>query len=90
MAKVKRANVILHIDNDEVDRYVSLGYSLINENTGEIIVKGMPTDIGEIKNEYMRLSEENKALKARIKELENKDTNTETMPRRTRSKVSKA
>lgn len=90
MAKVKRANVILHIDNDEVDRYVSLGYSLINENTGEIIVKGMPTDIGEIKNEYMRLSEENKALKARIKELENKDTNTETKPRITRSKVSKA
>lgn len=87
MAKVKRANVILHIDNDEVDRYVSLGYSLINENTGEIIVKGMPTDIGEIKNEYMRLSEENKALKARIKELENKDTNTETKPRRTRSKA---
>lgn len=87
MAKVKRANVILHIDNDEVDRYVSLGYSLINENTGEIIVKGMPTDIGEIKNEYMRLSEENKALKARIKELENKDTDTETKPRRTRSKA---
>lgn len=68
MTIVKRANVILQIKDDQVDRFVSDGYDVIDE-TGKIIQKSVPKDVGTLQKAYADLTQEIKDLKAENEEL---------------------
>ena len=45
MVTVQRYNVILEIDEDSLDKYISLGYSQIDPKSGEIIKEAIPNDV---------------------------------------------
>lgn len=69
MAKVRRANVILDVEDAEVDRYISLGYSLIDEKTHEVLQQGIPNNASDMREAYFRQLDEIKALKEEIATL---------------------
>mgnify|MGYP003418259986 CR=1 FL=1 len=70
--QVRKGNKILSVSDDAVERYIKMGYSVIDSN-GEIITKAIPVDNNQLKLEYTRMSEEIEKLKAENKSL--KDTN---------------
>ena len=79
MAYIQRANVILEVKDDQVDRFVNEGYDVIDMNTGKIITKSVPRDItgltrayNEHTEEIKRLKEENAKLTSEIKKLKSK------------------
>lgn len=65
---VQRANVILKINPQQLDYYLSQGYSVINER-GEVIQASVPRDLGTLQKAYIEHTEEIKALKAEIQTL---------------------
>ena len=73
MAKaiVKRSNEILRVDEYLVQSYVDNGYDVIDEN-GNILTKAVPTDPVQLKAEYLRLTAEVEALKAKLAEKDEK------------------
>ena len=66
MAKVKKGNRELTIDEHKVDSYISQGYDQI-DNNGNVVKKGEPVTLNDFKSEYNFLRKKNKAL---IQELE--------------------
>ena len=72
MAVVCNGNVYLTVDNDEAEKYMSKGYSLVDERTGKIIKQSIPTEIGPLKKLYSEQLEINEKLTAEIARLQNK------------------
>lgn len=72
MAVVCNGNVYLTVDNDEAEKYMSKGYSLVDERTGKIIKQSVPTEIGPLKKLYSEQLEINEKLTAEIARLQNK------------------
>lgn len=68
-AFVKRANVLLEVEDFEVDRYIDLGYNLVTEN-GQVLKRCIPSDLGTLKQAYINHSSKIKELE---KELSIKD-----------------
>lgn len=82
MVRVRRANSIIEIKEDALDRYIDIGYVQIDEK-GNILKKGIPTSLGELQlaytqnsktidklnEEIAKLTSENKKLKAENKKL---------------------
>ena len=68
MATVRRANVVLHIKDTEVDRYIDLGY-VQTDDRGNVIRAGVPTDLGQLKKAYVDHMNEIAQLKAEINSL---------------------
>lgn len=62
MAKVERGNVILRVDDKDVQRYLLLGYNVIDED-GRVVKSAIPTDLRTLQKAYVD-------DKARIAELE--------------------
>lgn len=52
MARVQRGNVVLHVEDDEVKRYLLLGYNLTGEN-GEVIKAALPNDLGTLQKMHV-------------------------------------
>ena len=52
MARVERGNVVLQVKDYEVQHYLNLGYNLTDE-TGNILKKSIPTNIGELQSAYL-------------------------------------
>lgn len=77
MAKVKKGNRELTIDEHKVDSFISQGYDQINEN-GEIVKKGKPVTLNDFKSEYNSLKKENEKLVRKLETLkaENKELKT--------------
>lgn len=78
MAKVRRANVVLTIKDDQVERFTDMGYDVIDE-LGNVIQKSVPQDISsfrkalmEAEEELKTLKEENESLKKEIASLKRK------------------
>lgn len=65
---VQRANVVLKVRDEEVDKYLARGFSLLNEN-GEVIRSATPNDLATFKEAYIRQSKEIEDLKEQIEEL---------------------
>jgi len=88
MAKVRRANVVLTIKEEQVQRYVDQGYDVINEN-GDVIKKSVPKDIGTLTKAYHDHLAEIDKLKAEIATLKaqqkEKSVSDEEKPKRKRS-----
>lgn len=75
---VKRANVILHVNKDQLKYYMDQGYDLINDN-GDVIESSIPRDLGTLQKAYVeheaqlkKLQEDNNALIAEIVNLKKK------------------
>ena len=62
MARVQRGNVILRVSDDEVQRYLNMGYDLTTP-TGKVIQSAIPNDLGTLQTAYIDHT-------ARIAELE--------------------
>ena len=69
--QVRKGNKILSVSEDSIERYVKMGYSVIDSN-GEIVTKAVPVDNNQLKLEYTRMSEEIDSLKAENKSLAEK------------------
>lgn len=63
MARVQRGNVVLTVKDDEVQRYLQLGYDLTNP-AGEVVKSAIPTDYATLQKLYLDHI-------AKITELEN-------------------
>ena len=63
MARVQRGNVVLHVGEDEVNRYLQLGYNLTS-STGEVIKAAIPNDLATLQKMHLEDT-------AKIAELEN-------------------
>ena len=65
---VQRANVVLKVRDEEVDKYLARGFSLLNED-GEVIRSATPNDLATFKEAYIRQSKEIEDLNSQIEEL---------------------
>lgn len=90
MATVRRANVVLQIKDDQVQRYLDSGYCLIDAN-GEVIASAKPNDEASLRAAYVELTKRVEALEAEnarlTAELEKKKVKAE---KPVTAKVSKA
>lgn len=64
--RVRRANVILDIRPDEKARYMEMGYSVIDTNTGKVIEEALSNDVNTLRTEVISLR---KALSEKDKEI---------------------
>lgn len=78
MAKVKRANVVLQIKDNQVQRYLDFGYELIDETTGEVIASPVPSDLATLRRYYVEHTEKIAELEAEIAELKKPAKKTKT------------
>lgn len=51
MVRVRKANVVLSIKDEEVKRYLDAGYSVIDES-GEVVTEAIPTDLHTLQQAY--------------------------------------
>ena len=70
MVTVKKANVVLNIEDEEIDKYCEKGFSVLDQN-GNVIKAGAPKDIGALQKlvqdkdiEIAELKQEIERLKA--------------------------
>jgi hypothetical protein len=68
MAKVRKKNRILTVNDNEVESFLKQGYDQIDEKTGEIIRRATAGKVVPVA-EFNKVLEENAALKAEIDEL---------------------
>lgn len=68
MAKVIRGNVVLHVDERDVQRYVDLGYNCIDDD-GNILIEAVPSDIGALRTKYMEYKQKCAELEAEVGRL---------------------
>lgn len=87
MATVQRANVILQIadEPDLIQKYKDKGYNVIDNETGKVLERAMPNDVGtlqatilELQGQLRQKDDEIKSLRNKIKKLEKKLKGTES------------
>ena len=93
MATIRRANVILTVKDDQLDRYLDSGFSQIDEQTGDVIreATGVPQDLTSLKDAYVNHKREIAELRARLAKYESvtpvqDDMDEEDTPKKKRSK----
>ena len=72
MVEVCRGNVYLDISNDEVEKYLAKGFSLVDPKTDKIIKQSIPTSIAELQKAYSDHVETIKQLNLEIARLKSK------------------
>lgn len=83
MIKVKRANVVLTVDDDKKDYYLAKGFNIYSQD-GELLEEAIPVDIGVLQKAYVMQKAKIKALEAEIDAL--KAQPVEAVAKKTRSK----
>lgn len=70
MAKVRiqRGNVVLRVEENEVQRYLNLGYDLTSP-TGNVIKAAIPNDLGTLQQAYIDHTTRISELEAEIARL---------------------
>lgn len=68
MATVEKGNVVLTVNDEEIDRYLSMGYNVIDEQ-GKVVKACVPTDLGALRAAYVSHTETIKRQQAEIEEL---------------------
>ena len=68
MARVQRDNVLLDIKESEVQRYLDLGFNVLDEG-GNIIKQCVPTDEGTLRMFYIEHTEKIEQLEAEVAKL---------------------
>ena len=69
MVKVQRGNVVLTISDNAIDRYMNMGYDVVDEK-GNVKQISTPTDLKALQHAYVNNAKTIKELQARIEELE--------------------
>lgn len=69
MVKIQRANTVLDIEDEDVERYVNLGYNVI-DNRGNILREAIPNDVGVLQMAYIENRRKIEQLEKQIKELQ--------------------
>ena len=64
----RRGNKVLRISEDAVDRYLGMGYSILNDK-GQEVKKAIPHGVTELTNAYAQQSAEIAALQAEVAKL---------------------
>lgn len=77
--RVRRANVILDIRPDEKARYMEMGYSVIDTNTGKVIEAALSNDVNTLRTEVISLR---KALAEKDKEIAELKAKAEKKPKK--------
>ena len=72
MVEVCRGNVYLDISNDEVDKYMAKGFSVVDAKTGKILKQSIPTSLDELQKAYSEHVETIKQLNLEIARLKSK------------------
>lgn len=65
MAKVRKANVLLTVNEDEVSKYLCKGFDLVGDD-GKILKESTPVDLGQYQRAY---SEQKTLLEEKDKEI---------------------
>lgn len=75
MVEVCRGNVFLDISEEEIEKYMAKGFSIVDEKTGKIIKQSIPTSLDELQKAYSehvetikKLTLENTQLKSKLQE----------------------
>ncbi len=75
MPTVENKNVVLTVSENELERYLNMGYNIIDDN-GNVVKESVPRDLGVLQKAYQyhktrinELEEEVKRCKAQIKDL---------------------
>lgn len=68
---VQRANTILQVPEEWVDRYIDQGYDVLDDN-GKVIQKSIPKDLGTLQKAYVEHTAKIKELEKEIEQLKMK------------------
>lgn len=68
---VQRANTILQVPEEWVDRYIDQGYDVL-DNKGNVIQKSIPKDLGTLQKAYVEHTAKIKELEKEIEQLKMK------------------
>ena len=68
MVDVQRANVFLTIPEDQIDKYMAKGFSVVDAN-GKVIKQSVPTELGQLQKAYSEHVETIKHLNSEIANL---------------------
>ena len=69
MMTVKKANVFLDIEDEDLQKYLNLGYCQVDPKTGEVLVACIPADVGELQVAYAQHTKKIAELEAEISKL---------------------
>ena len=69
MAGVQRGNVFLNVSEEEVNKYMAKGFSLVDEKTGRVIKQCVPTELGQLQKAYSEHVAQIEALTAEVERL---------------------
>lgn len=81
MIKVKRANVVLTVDDDKKDYYLAKGFNVYSQD-GELLEEAIPVDIGVLQKAYVMQKAKIKALEVEIASLKDKPIVEKTTKKR--------
>lgn len=87
---VRRANVLLEVSQETLEKYLNDGYDLVDKS-GKLIREGAPNDDFALKRAYDRQKSEIEKLKAEVENLEKaleavQNKGAEEVPRKTSRK----
>ena len=69
MVEVCRGNVYLDITEEEVDKYMAKGFSIVDAKTGKIIKQSIPTSLEELQKAYTEHTKQIENLKLENSQL---------------------
>ena len=68
MARIRRANVLLDVKDDEVGYYLGLGYDLLDE-AGNVVKSSIPNDLATLQKHFVDSAKTISALESEIADL---------------------
>ena len=80
--RVRKANKILRVSENEVAKYIADGYDVI-DNMGSVVQKSVPHDPNVLRAEFINNQATIKALKEEIEALKNEIQKLKTTPTKT-------
>lgn len=68
MVRVERGNVVLKVQDYEVQRYLTLGYNVTDDN-GTVLKEALPNDVGTLQRYYIEQKKKIEELEAIVAKL---------------------
>ena len=78
LVQIERGNVVLRVPEENVQRYIDQGYSLVDAN-GNVIKQSIPNDVGTLQRAFVEHTKQIEKLQAEIKSLK-KDATEKKKP----------
>ena len=68
MVRIERGNVVLKVQDYEVQRYLTLGYN-VTDDEGNVLKEALPNDIGTLQRYYVEHKKQIEELEATVAKL---------------------